>query len=138
MNLTNVNVYAEGDYSGQTHEENIMMRTETFEKLSDEILKLRMWFYDLDGKHSEAKGEISIEHYTEEDLINMNLDFTNDGERLDERLEELFEDAGIDYMEEQSIVRNYLEKLDTFTEITVSVKKSQRQIVLDFVSRLNL
>ncbi len=130
MNLICVSVYAEGSYSHTTHEENVWILTETFEKLESSIFGMNMYFHELDGKHSEVKGTVSIEEYSEEELLCMDLDgLAQDGERLEESLKEVFEENDLDYVAEQEIINKYLTSLDGMVEVTFAVRKSQMKAI---------
>ena len=137
MNLTNINVYAEAYYSGNTHEENFIITTETYEKMKDAIDNLKFYFSELDGKHSEVKAETTITHYLEEEILNMTWDdIVCDGDSLSERLAEVFEEYELILDDEEKLVNNYLNSIDTYVDITVRVKKSNKDKVVEFCKEL--
>ena len=69
MELVNVNLYAEGYYSGATYEDNIWIKESSYEKLRD-IFPTEISCGELDGKHSEVMGEVEIQNnwHTDEDF----------------------------------------------------------------------
>lgn len=132
MNITNINFYAEGYYSGQTYEENLQIRTEIYEKLKDEIDNIECYVYELDGKHSEVKGDITISHYLEEEMLNYSWDSANDGEDVYYELERIFKQHNLDLDDELNMVGDYLGTLDTYVDIAIRVKKSNIEKVKEF------
>jgi hypothetical protein len=47
---------AEGYYSGSSTTECMLVRKELYSKLDEDVFQT-MWFFELDGKHSEIEGE---------------------------------------------------------------------------------
>lgn len=136
MELTNINLYAEGYYSNQTHEENILIPKKVFDQLEGSILGIEIYIHDLDGKHSEVTGNISVEHFTEEECSQCEINSTCDGERLDERLQELFEDNGLDLHEEMKAAREFLKTIDKPITVEYTIMESQKEAVDKFVNDL--
>lgn len=136
MNITNINFYAEGYYSGQTYEENLRIRTEVYEKLKDEINSIKCYVGDLDGKHSEVEGDIEVEHYIEEDILHCSWDLSNDGKKLYYELKRIFDKYNLNLNEELNMVGDYLSSLDTYIDITISIKKSNVEKVKAFCKNL--
>jgi hypothetical protein len=137
MNLTKINFYAEGYYSGKEYDDNVFIRTETFEKMRDEILGIILYVSELDGKHSEVRGSVFFEKYTEEEIAGLDVELSCDGDILEEALTDIFEDNGFDFKEEAKIVKNYLDSVDSCTTFTVIVKKSQLEEFVEFINNLD-
>lgn len=137
MELVQINAYAEGYYSGQTHEENVFITKESYEKVKEDVGAIEIYVYDLDGKHSEVESDITIIELTEEELLEMDLNVENDGEDLYYKVKRLFENYEIDLNNEKRIVNEYLNTLDTLTTFEVTVKESQKEKVLEFIQTLN-
>jgi hypothetical protein len=127
MELTNVNLYAEGHYSHKVKEENVFITTESFLKMENNINGIVVHFHELDGKHSCTEGDVSATSYTEEELLVMNIeeDFKSNCDRLEEVLEEIFDEHELDFKAEKEKVKEYLATLDNIVEVSVKLKKSQ-------------
>lgn len=41
MKIVNINIHAEGEYTGHTYDENILITKESYNKLEDEISKMK-------------------------------------------------------------------------------------------------
>jgi SMC interacting uncharacterized protein involved in chromosome segregation len=136
MNITNINLYAEGYYSDSTHEENITIRTETYKKLKEEIDNIKCYISELDGKHSEVKAEITTENYTEDEIKDTNWDCTNDGDVLSWDLESIFNKHNLSLKDEIKIVEDYINSLNTYIDITIRIRKSNKEKVLAFCVNL--
>lgn len=75
------------------------------------------------------EAETSITHFTKEEVSEESWDDVCDGERLYYKLEKIFENNDLDLEEEIKIVKDYLNSLDTYVDVKVRVKKSNREIL---------
>jgi len=136
MNVVNLCFYAEGYYSGQTYEENVLISEEFYEKIKDSISEMEVYIDELDGKHSEILGEIDIQPCDEKDIPKWYTNTKSDGEKFRERLYYLCEDLGLDLNSDEEEVNKYIETLDYNIDVTVSVKKSDKDKLIKFVEGL--
>lgn len=60
-------VSAEGYRSGAFRSHIFFMPEDDFDKHEDVLLAYRFWFHELDGKHSEIEGEVTV-HYKDHDI----------------------------------------------------------------------
>ncbi len=136
MELVNVNLFAEAYYSGRTYEDNIWIKKTSYEKLMS-VFPEEISCGELDGKHSEVMGEVEVQDYsyTDEYYAN-NADITNDGDYLELSLRDLYESNGLDWVEEQKEIIEYLSHLDLYEEVTVSVPHSKVEELMKFVDNL--
>lgn len=136
MNITIINAFAEGHYSGQTFSEDVIIPTEIYEKCKSEIDNMSMYICELDGKHSEVKANISVTNMTEEDLLNTNIDLSDSSDRLFEKLDFLLQNYDIFLYEEYKKAKDYIDTLDTYVDVTVTVRKSNVNKVSKFCEEL--
>jgi hypothetical protein len=136
MDITNINAYAEGYYSDSTYEENIAIRSEIFDKIEEDIYKITLYICELDGKHSEVEADVTVQFYSEEEIKNMNWQDGSDGDYLYYKLEGIFEKYGLNLKDEIRIVKDYLNSLDTYVDLTVTVRKSNKDKVMEFCKDL--
>ncbi len=136
MNVVNLCFYAEGYYSGQTYEENVIISEELYEKIKDRVSEMEVYIDELDGKHSEVLGEIDIQPCNEKDIPEWYTNASNDGEKFRERLYYICEDLGLDLNSDEENVDEYIETLDYNIDVTVSIKKSDKDKLLKFVENL--
>lgn len=136
MELVNINLFAEGYYSGRTYEDNIWIKKTSYEKLMS-VFPEEISCGELDGKHSEVMGEVEVQDYsyTDEYYAN-NADITNDGDYLELSLRDLYESNGLDWVEEQKEIIEYLSYLALYEEVTVSVPHSKVEELMKFVDNL--
>lgn len=136
MELVNVNLFAEAYYSGRTYEDNMWIKKTSYEKLMS-VFPEEISCGELDGKHSEVMGEVEVQDYsyTDEYYAN-NADITNDGDYLELSLRDLYESNGLDWVEEQKEIIEYLSYLDLYEEVTVSVPHSKVEELMKFVDNL--
>lgn len=136
MNLVNINLSAEGYYSEATYSEDIMITKESYEIIKEDVDKLDLYIYELDGKYSETEGDISIDEFTEEELLKEKIPNDNDGDKLYLRIADIFERHNLILDDELDEVEQYISNLDTIVTMEISVKKSQKEKVLEFISKL--
>ena len=136
MELVNVNLFAEAYYSGITYEDNIWIKKTSYEKLMS-VFPEEISCGELDGKHSEVMGEVEVQDYSYTDeYYAKNSDITNDGDYLELSLRDLYESNGLDWVEEQKEIIEYLSHLDLYEEVTVSVPHSKVEELMKFVDNL--
>lgn len=137
MELVNVNLFAEAYYSGITYEDNIWIKKTSYEKLMS-VFPEEISCGELDGKHSEViMGEVEVQDYSYTDeYYAKNADITNDGDYLELSLRDLYESNGLDWVEEQKEIIEYLSYLDLHEEVTVSVPHSKVEELMKFVDNL--
>lgn len=136
MELVNVNLFAEAYYSGITYEDNIWIKKTSYEKLMS-VFPEEISCGELDGKHSEVMGEVEVQDYSYTDeYYAKNADITNDGDYLELSLRDLYESNGLDWVEEQKEIIEYLSYLDLYEEVTVSVPNSKVEELMKFVDNL--
>ena len=136
MELVNVNLFAEAYYSGMTYEDNIWIKKTSYEKLMS-VFPEEISCGELDGKHSEVMGEVEVQDYSYTDeYYAKNADITNDGDYLELSLRDLYESNGLDWVEEQKEIIEYLSHLDLYEEVTVSVPHSKVEELMKFVDNL--
>lgn len=136
MELVNVNLFAEAYYSGITYEDNIWIKKTSYEKLMS-VFPEEISCGELDGKHSEVMGEVEVQDYSYTDeYYAKNADITNDGDYLELSLRDLYESNGLDWVEEQKEIIEYLSYLDLYEEVTVSVPHSKVEELMKFVDNL--
>ena len=136
MELVNVNLFSEAYYSGITYEDNICIKKTSYEKLMS-VFPEEISCGELDGKHSEVMGEVEVQDYSYTDeYYAKNSDITNDGDYLELSLRDLYESNGLDWVEEQKEIIEYLSHLDLYEEVTVSVPHSKVEELMKFVDNL--
>ena len=125
MELVNVNLYAEGYYSGATYEDNIWIKESSYEKLRD-IFPTEISCGELDGKHSEVMGEVEIQNnwHTDEDFAKAGRS-EGDGDRLELELVDLYNEHGLDWDAEQDEIDEYFDGLDIWKDVTITLPESK-------------
>lgn len=125
MELVNVNLYAEGYYSGATYEDNIWIKESSYEKLRD-IFPTEISCGELDGKHSEVMGEVEIQNnwHTDEDFAKAGRS-EGDGDRLELELVDLYNEHGLDWDAEQDEIDEYFDGLDIWKDVTIILPESK-------------
>lgn len=125
MELVNVNLYAEGYYSGATYEDNIWIKESSYEKLRD-IFPTEISCGELDGKHSEVMGEVEIQNnwHTDEDFAKAGRS-EGDGDRLELELINLYNEHGLDWDAEQDEIDEYFDGLDIWKDVTITLPESK-------------
>ena len=137
MNVVNLCFYAEGYYSGQTYEENILISENLYEKIKDKVEEMEVCVCELDGKHSQVWGDIEAELCEEKDIPKWYKNLTDDGETFWIDLEELCQEEGLDLSADVEEVKEYVKSLDYCVDITVSVKKSNVEKLKKFAESLS-
>lgn len=136
MELVNINLFAEAYYSGRTYEDNIWIKKTSYEKLMS-VFPEEISCGELDGKYSEVMGEVDVQDYSYTDeYYAKNADAINNGDYLELSLRDLYESNGLDWVEEQKEITEYLSHLDLYEEVTVSVPHSKVKELMKFVDNL--
>ena len=136
MNVVNLCFFAEGSYSEQTYEENIVISEDLYEKIKDQISEMKVSVSDLDGKHSEVLGEIEVQPCPENEIADWYTPSNNDGKSLYYELGILCKSLGLDLIEDIRNVEDFVESIDYKVDVTVSVKKSKKDELSQFVKTL--
>lgn len=136
MELVNVNLYAEGYYSGATYEDNIWIKESSYEKLRD-IFPTEISCGELDGKHSEVMGEVEIQNnwHTDEDFAKAGRS-EGDGDRLELELVDLYNEHGLDWDAEQDEIDEYFDGLDIWKDVTITLPESKIPTLRKYVDSL--
>lgn len=138
MELVNVNLFAEGYYSGKTYEDNIWIKKSSYEKIMD-VFPEEISCGEIDGKYSEVMGKVEVQDYSYTDeYYAKNADIAHDGDYLEWSLRDLYESNGLDWVEEQKEINEYLSHLDLYEEITVSIPHSKVEQLIAFANILKM
>lgn len=136
MELVNINLFAEGYYSGSTYEDNIWIKKSSYEKLMD-VFPEEISCGELDGKYSEVMGEVEVQDYSYTDeYYAKNADASHDGDYLEWSLRDLYESNGLNWEEEQKEIKEYLSHLDLWEDVTVSIPVSKKAEFYSFIGKL--
>lgn len=136
MELVNVCLYAEGYYSEATYEDNIWIKESSYEKLRD-IFPTEISCGELDGKHSDVMGEVEIQDdwHTDEEYSKAGS-AKHDGDYLEWELKDLYRDNNLDWEAEQKEIKEYLDSLDLYEDVTVCIPASKKSELMRFVKTL--
>ncbi len=136
MELVNVCLYAEGYYSESTYEENIWIKKSSYEKLIDNF-PTEICCGELDGKFSEVMGEVEIQNdwHTDEEYSKAGS-ARHDGDYLEWELKDLYESNNLDWELEQKEIKEYLDNLDLYENVTVCIPSSKKTELMKFVETL--
>lgn len=81
--------------------------------------------------------EVDVQDYSYTDeYYAKNADIAHDGDYLEWSLRDLYESNGLDWVEEQNEINEYLSRLDLYEEVTVSVPHSKVKELMKFVDNL--
>ncbi|NFF75953.1 hypothetical protein [Clostridium sporogenes] len=133
MNLVKLNVYGEGDYSGQEYSETIFLLEEDYDRLEKDFNGMKISLGELDGKHSEVYGEVEVEYISEEKQLDYRYNFYDDGERLYWELYESAYDKKMKLEEMIERANNYINNLDSLVEVKYIIRKSQVKKLNDWI-----
>lgn len=67
-NLVMINIFGEGYYSGNTQSNSMVVEKAFYEEYKEEIDSYTPYFSELDGKHSEVQGNLTVTPITKENL----------------------------------------------------------------------
>lgn len=136
MEFVKVSAYAEGYYSGQIYEEYFYISKKLYDQMEDWFNGTELYIGDLDGKHSEVEADIDIEFFEEgEDLSGYTFKRGN-GDNLWYNLEWECRKRGINLDEDEKEVSDFIRAIDSMIEVEYRIKKSQKELVDNFVKSL--
>lgn len=125
--------------SGETIDTDAMLIEEMHKKLDD----LDITVYELDGKFSEVSADITVDAWTEEDLIEY-YDGSDDDDDEGKIIEALAEKLGIKYSDQAEFAKTIKDNMESLVNtldfkesITVSVPRSKVSELRAFVDKLN-
>lgn len=138
--LVNICLFAEGAYSGNTYEENVMVTEDFFNKIKDKLDAKNFCKCELDGKFSEVSADKDYQYFTEEDVAGWtleDLDSTNDGDEFFLEIRDICKSMNLDLDEECKDVRNWCkEHVKQVINVTYSVPVSKKEELDKFVKEL--
>lgn len=153
-----IDAYAEAPYSGAEYSERLMMTTDDFlkyfckdeeintdekliEKAHEKFDDISITISELDGKFSETEAEITVDTWTEDDIIEcyeVNTGYKN------EIISVLAGMLGYDYSEQTALdeeldnnMRTLLGTLDIKETVTLKVPRSKVAELRAFADKLN-
>lgn len=146
MDIVKLNVYAEAYYSGATYEEDVVISKSLYEKIKTELDEYDsennenargVYVGELDGKHSEVEGDLSVEVYSEEEIADCSWDLNEDGDCLYYKVKDICDENDLDLDADIKSVQNYLKNVDSYVEISLTVKKSNVDKIKEYAESLN-
>lgn len=146
MDIVKLNVYAEAYYSGTTYEEDVVISKSLYEKIKTELDEYDsennenargVYVGELDGKHSEVEGDLSVEVYSEEEIADCSWDLNEDGDCLYYKVKDICDENDLDLDADIKSVQNYLKNVDSYVEISLTVKKSNVDKIKEYVKSLD-
>ena len=87
MDIVKLSVYAEAYYSGAVYEEDVVISKSLYDKIKTELDEYNsqsnenargIYVGELDGKHSEVEGDLYIEVYSENKVVNGDWNLNED------------------------------------------------------------
>lgn len=146
MDIVKLNVYAEAYYSGATYEEDVVISKSLYEKIKTELDEYDsennenargVYVGELDGKHSEVEGDLSVEVYSEEEIADCSWDLNEDGDCLYYEVKDICDAKDLDLDADIKSVQNYLKNVDSYVEISLTVKKSNVDKIKEYAKSLD-
>lgn len=146
MDIVKLNVYAEAYYSGATYEEDVVISKRLYEKIKTELDEYDsennenargVYVGELDGKHSEVEGDLSVEVYSEEEIADCSWDLNEDGDCLYYKVKDICDGKDLDLDADIKSVQNYLKNVDSYVEISLTVKKSNVDKIKEYAKSLD-
>lgn len=146
MDIVKLNVYAEAYYSGATYEEDVVISKSLYEKIKTELDEYDsennenargVYVGELDGKHSEVEGDLSVEVYSEEEIADCSWDLNEDGDYLYYKVKDICDEKDLDLDADIKSVQNYLKNVDSYMEISLTVKKSNVDKIKEYARSLD-
>ncbi len=145
MDIVKLNVYAEAYYSGATYEEDVVISRNLYEKIKEELNEYDsennenasgIYVGELDGKHSEVEGDLSIEVYSEDEVADCDWNLNEDGDRLYYKVKDICDEKDLDLDEDIKAVKEYLKNVDSYVEISIMAKKSNVDKIREYAESL--
>lgn len=146
MDIVKLNVYAEAYYSGATYEEDMVISKSLYEKIKTELDEYDsennenargVYVGELDGKHSEVEGDLSVEVYSEEEIADCSWNLNEDGDCLYYKVKDICDAKDFDLDADIKSVQSYLKNVDSYVEISLTVKKSNVDKIKEYAKSLN-
>lgn len=146
MDIVKLNVYAEAYYSGATYEEDVVISKSLYEKIKTELDEYDsennenargVYVGELDGKHSKVEGDLSVEVYSEEEIADCSLYLNEDGDCLYYKVKDICDEKDLDLDADIKSVQNYLKNVDSYVEISLTVKKSNVDKIKEYAKSLD-
>lgn len=146
MDIVKLNVYAEAYYSGATYEEDVVISKSLYEKIKTELDEYDsennenargVYVGELDGKHSEVEGDLSVEVYSEEEITDCSWDLNEEGDCLYYKVKDICDGKDLDLDADIKSVQNYLKNVDLYVEISLTVKKSNVDKIKEYAKSLD-
>lgn len=146
MDIVKLNVYAEAYYSGATYEEDVVISKSLYEKIKTELDEYDsennenargVYVGELDGKYSEVEGDLSVEVYSEEEIADCSWDLNDDGDCLYYKVKDICDENDLDLDADIKSVQNYLKNVDSYVEISLTVKKSNVDKIKEYAKSLD-
>lgn len=145
MDIVKLNVYAEAYYSGATYEEDVVISKSLYEKIKTELDEYDsknnenargVYVGELDGKHSEVEGDLSVEIYSEDEIAGCSWDLNEDGDILYYKVKDICDEKDLDLDEDIENVKEYLKNVDSYVEIYIRTKKSNADKIKKYAESL--
>ncbi len=145
MDIVKLNVYAEAYYSGATYEEDVVISKSLYEKIKTELDEYDsknnenargVYIGELDGKHSEVEGDLSVEIYSEDEIAGCSWDLNEDGDILYYKVKDICDEKDLDLDEDIENVKEYLKNVDSYVEIYIRTKKSNADKIKKYAESL--
>lgn len=147
MDIVKLNVYAEAYYSGSTYEEDVVISKSLYEKIKDELWQYSdenedenakgIYLGELDGKHSNVEGYINIVQYSEDKVSDCSWNLNEDGDRLYYKVKDICNEKDLDLDADIKSVQSYLKNVDSYVEISLTVKKSNVDKIKKYAKSLD-
>lgn len=145
MDIVKLNVYAEAYYSGATYEEDVVISKNLYEKIKTELDEYDsennenasgIYVGELDGKHSEVEGDLSVEIYSEGEVGDYSWDLNEDGDNLYYKVKDICDEKNLDLDKDIENVKEYLKNIDSYVEICIRTKKSNVDKIKEYAESL--
>lgn len=145
MDIVKLNVYAEAYYSGATYEEDVVISRNLYEKIREELNEYDsennenargVYVGELDGKYSETEGNLSVKIYSEDDVAGCSWDLNEDGDMLYYKIKDICDEKDLDLDKDIENVKEYLKNVDSYVEISITVKKSNVDKIKEYAESL--
>lgn len=145
MDIVKLNVYAEAYYSGTTYEEDVVISKNLYEKIKTELDEYDsdnnenargVYVGELDGKHSEVEGDLSVKVYSEDEVTDCSWDLNEDGDMLYYKIKDICDEKDLDLDKDIENVKEYLKNVDSYVEICIRTKKSNVDKIKEYAESL--
>ena len=145
MDIVKLNVYAEAYYSGATYEEDVVISKNLYEKIKTELDEYDsennenargVYVGELDGKHSEVEGGLSVEVYSEDEVADCSWNLNEDGDSLYYKVKDICDEKDLDLDKDIENVKEYLKNIDSYVEIYITTRKSNVDKIKEYAESL--